>query len=70
LLFDYPTIETLADFLSARVLGLAPTSQQPTEDKRTALIEQVAALSDEEAERLLLEELADDATRVGLGGAR
>jgi acyl transferase domain-containing protein/NADPH:quinone reductase-like Zn-dependent oxidoreductase/NADP-dependent 3-hydroxy acid dehydrogenase YdfG len=50
LLFDYPTIGALADFL-------VPAGEQDTDVPRDAMFDDVAALSDEEAERLLEEEI-------------
>jgi NADPH:quinone reductase-like Zn-dependent oxidoreductase/NADP-dependent 3-hydroxy acid dehydrogenase YdfG len=63
LLFDYPTVEALTAFL-ARLLELedAPkTEQRPPKP----MVDDVAELSDEEAEALLLQELGDDAPRAG-----
>jgi acyl transferase domain-containing protein/D-arabinose 1-dehydrogenase-like Zn-dependent alcohol dehydrogenase/aryl carrier-like protein len=50
MLFDYPTIGQLADFL-------LPEEQRPVETARDKDFEDIAALSDEEADRLLAEEL-------------
>jgi acyl transferase domain-containing protein/NADPH:quinone reductase-like Zn-dependent oxidoreductase/SAM-dependent methyltransferase/acyl carrier protein len=58
LLFDYPTIDTLADYLLG-VLGLAskqPASPAKNED-HAALAAEIAQLSDAEAELRLLQEL-------------
>jgi NADPH:quinone reductase-like Zn-dependent oxidoreductase/NAD(P)-dependent dehydrogenase (short-subunit alcohol dehydrogenase family)/SAM-dependent methyltransferase len=58
LLFDYPTIDTLAGYLMD-ALGLAPRPAAPsTNDESTALAAEIEQLSDAEAELLLLEELA------------
>jgi len=63
LLFDYPTVETLSEYLLT-VLGVAaqPAAAAPAgatlPAARAALAAEIERLSDEEAERLLLEELA------------
>lgn len=58
LLFDHPTVETLAEFLRTEVLGGASTTEQieaATESAPTgsAVLAGIADLSDEEVERLL-----------------
>ena len=73
LLFDYPTLDTLADHLS-RLLGLDPQAARALvaqADRATPLGVSgagVAALSDEEAEALLLEELKEERFRSTHGG--
>jgi acyl carrier protein len=63
LLFDYPTIEALAEYL-AREIPESINSSQPQAKTATAstqagTVAELASLSDEEAEALLLEELAN-----------
>jgi len=65
LLFDYPTLETLADFLMTAVPGLAAAPAPPAEPlaappngARDAAIVALDELSDDEAEALLLAELS------------
>jgi Phosphopantetheine attachment site len=60
LLFDYPTVETLADYLSRCALGLEELPQPPAERQSTVsagldLLDQIENLDDEEIERLLKE---------------
>lgn len=62
LLFDYPTIEALAEYLAREILGniTPPETQTKTETTSTqATLVELASLSDEEAEALLLAELAN-----------
>jgi ubiquinone/menaquinone biosynthesis C-methylase UbiE/short-subunit dehydrogenase/acyl carrier protein len=59
-LFDYPTLDKLTGFIVAEVFGLTidhenRTSSTRTQDKRTML--DVASLSEDQAEAMLLEEL-------------
>ena len=60
LAFDYPTVAAVARYLEREVLGLAvvDTNRTPIADDHGDLAEAVDRLSDEEASRLLLEELA------------
>ena len=63
LLFDYPSLTALADYL-ARVweLDVDTTNASDAATKEpTKFVESVATLSDEQAEALLLEELASSA---------
>jgi acyl transferase domain-containing protein/NADPH:quinone reductase-like Zn-dependent oxidoreductase/acyl carrier protein len=58
LLFDYPTVETLTDYLSRRVLGLEELAEAPTERRSTGsagldVLDQIENLDDDEIERLL-----------------
>jgi acyl carrier protein len=65
-LFDYPTLEALTDHLLADVLQLPSPAEAAASDTPTAppsLDTQLDELSDEEAERLLIQEL--DAGRSG-----
>ncbi len=61
LVFDYPTVESLADYLLnealEQVAELSPGPAQP-DARRAAHIGELEALSEEEAEALLLAELA------------
>jgi len=61
LLFDYPTIAGLTEYIMATVIGEpvppAPTAPAPRPTADPASYEDVAALSDAEAEALLLQEL-------------
>jgi hypothetical protein len=58
LLFDYPSINGLTGYLAREVLGLDPEPQaDPAQEPFYADLQQIAALSDEEAEALLLSEL-------------
>jgi acyl transferase domain-containing protein/NADPH:quinone reductase-like Zn-dependent oxidoreductase/NAD(P)-dependent dehydrogenase (short-subunit alcohol dehydrogenase family)/acyl carrier protein len=58
LLFDYPSLDGLASYLLER-LGLLPTAAEETEDDAHDDTAELAALSDEEAEALLLAELGE-----------
>ncbi len=63
LLFDYPTIETLTDYLANQVFHLqsaeAPTAEAaPMPNKADEQASELNDLSDEEAEALLLQELS------------
>jgi acyl transferase domain-containing protein/NADPH:quinone reductase-like Zn-dependent oxidoreductase/SAM-dependent methyltransferase len=66
LLFDYPTIDVLADYLM-EALGLAPkpSAQSEGTDGRAALVADIERLSDTEAEMLLLRELAEMSVQRG-----
>ncbi len=61
LLFDYPVIDALADYLANDVLKLQTIAEKPAEDEVPNAKAQAAAemneLTDEEAEALLLQEL-------------
>jgi acyl carrier protein len=59
LLFDYPTLEALADYLTREVLLLttAHKSEPEPASKQAVAITELESLSDEEAEALLLAEL-------------
>lgn len=62
LLFDYPTIETLAEYLVREILGKInpPEPQAQTEiTSQTDAVVELENLSDEEAEALLLAELSN-----------
>ena len=61
LLFDYPSLDALASFLT-RVLQLMPDSTPTT---KRASIDPLASLTDEEAEALLLAELDGGAEAGG-----
>ena len=56
LLFDYPTLDALAAHL-LRVLGLEERAAAPAPATPATAIDDMADLSDEEAEALLLKEL-------------
>jgi len=61
LVFDYPTVEALTEFLAAQALGSEPAAAPAAavaERERAAGVEEIARLSQEEAEALLLEELS------------
>ena len=60
LVFDYPTISALVAYLDERVFGPAPISDReaPAAAAAAATAAGVEALSDEEAQALLLDELA------------
>jgi NADPH:quinone reductase-like Zn-dependent oxidoreductase len=60
LAFDHPTVAAIGRYLEREVLGLAmpDTDRAPRPDADGTLVESVAELSDEDADRLLLEELA------------
>jgi len=61
LIFDHPTIDDIAAYLSRDVLGIAPADapllEPPADDTGAARAAAVADLSEEEAELLLLERL-------------
>jgi hypothetical protein len=61
LLFDYPTVETIAAYLSREVLHLESAAESaPTaggSDNRTRLLDQLEQIDEEEAEALLAEKL-------------
>jgi NAD(P)-dependent dehydrogenase (short-subunit alcohol dehydrogenase family)/acyl carrier protein len=58
LLFDHPTIESLADYLSTHVPALVENAAQPSVDlTRAGAPADIAEMSEAEAERLLLAEL-------------
>jgi len=64
LLFDYPTIEALSNYLGREVLGLVPAAEAapvPPPQTRTApaaVVERIEELSDEEVDRLFEERMA------------
>jgi acyl carrier protein len=57
LLFDYPTIDALTDFLYGEVLGYAPPAKaataEPDVPAATNLVGSIEELSDEEVDRML-----------------
>ncbi len=58
LLFDYPTVETLTDYLNRHVLGLEELTEAPAERRSTGsagldVLDQIENLDDDEIERLL-----------------
>jgi acyl transferase domain-containing protein len=57
LLFDYPTIAGLAEYIMATVIGEPPVAAASSSPAPSLDFEDVAALSDAEAEALLLQEL-------------
>jgi hypothetical protein len=65
LVFDYPTISALVDFLGRDVLqperdelsALDALASERAQDERAQMIDELNALSPQEAEALLLEEL-------------
>jgi acyl transferase domain-containing protein/acyl carrier protein len=66
LLFDYPTVEALAEYLMGEVLGLTEARETPAEIPAAILTPDAAAtdidgLSEEEAEALLMKELGASA---------
>jgi acyl transferase domain-containing protein/NADPH:quinone reductase-like Zn-dependent oxidoreductase/short-subunit dehydrogenase len=62
LLFDYPTIDTLAGYLATQVLQIQTSTGPAATTGRSEHIEAVRNLSDEEAEAALLRELDGPAT--------
>ena len=66
LLFDYPTLEALTNYLGAEILNLAyATADAPPVDESQvsevdSLLDDLDALSDEEAEAMLLAELQEN----------
>lgn len=68
LLFDYPTMDALADYLSVHVLQLVPAPTAPAAGR--SALDEIAAMTDEEAERLLLEELGDPVAFCSTKGTR
>ena len=61
LVFDYPTVQSLTNYLLKAVLGVVETEAAETEDRdfEIGLQKEIAELSEEEAEALLLAELGD-----------
>ncbi|MCB0171116.1 MAG: type I polyketide synthase [Anaerolineae bacterium] len=61
LLFDYPTLKDLAEYLSQKLLAnqntIQTSAQGPESASRTQAISELESLSDDEAEALLLAEL-------------
>ena len=56
MLFDYPTIDTLTDFILDEVLALAePAASEPTAATAApaSLVDSIEDLSDDEVERML-----------------
>ncbi len=64
LLFDYPTIEALADFLAPACGIESDASDSAAERRRSQTTLDMAALSDADAEALLLEELEHGISRT------
>ncbi|MEM7417514.1 MAG: SDR family NAD(P)-dependent oxidoreductase [Gemmatimonadota bacterium] len=60
LLFDYPTLATLTDFLTTELTADAPTQPDPAPAEAEDALDAVDALSDEEVERLLAEKFGHD----------
>ena len=61
LLFDYPTLDALVDFLSKELWPVeTPPARSDVEEERAVAAEaaDLAALSEDEAEALLLQELS------------
>jgi len=68
LAFDYPTIEALAGYLVNKVLATESAAQPQAAsqtDQQTQILEELAQLPEDEAEALLLEELATMRNRQG-----
>jgi myxalamid-type polyketide synthase MxaB len=68
LLFDYPTLDAVVDYLAREVLGWEkPASERTADDgEDTVALADLEGLSDEDAEVLLLRELeSDDHPRTG-----
>ena len=61
LLFDYPTLDALTEFIGARILGFVDAAEAEADE------DELDPMSDEEAERLLAEEL-DELTNSKRGG--
>ena len=57
LVFDYPTIEALVDYLSSDVLHLQTEAPAQERGEPVKVADDLVALTDEEAEALLLQEL-------------
>jgi hypothetical protein len=60
LLFDYPTVESLAKYIFGTVFQLTPSAASDAtaaEEKQSGEFKKIALLSDAEAELLLLDEL-------------
>jgi acyl carrier protein len=61
LLFDYPTIDALAGYLTQTVLGVTPAAGGEAEsapDKSEQVIDRIEEMSDEEVDRLLADRVA------------
>jgi hypothetical protein len=63
LLFDFPTSSSLADYLVGSLFD-APDPVDVAEPGTLSVIDDVAALTEEEAEALLLAELSDSEPRA------
>jgi hypothetical protein len=56
LVFDYPTIDALTDYLGRDILATAETAAEPpAKPEITDFIEQIESLSDDEVDRLFAE---------------
>jgi hypothetical protein len=70
LFFEHVTLERLTGYLLSEVLQLAPDSQAPVAgqapavDEESRLVEELAQLSDEEAEARLLRRMAESERRL------
>jgi acyl carrier protein len=58
LLFDYPTLQALSGYLSRLLFPEAGAVEVATAEGRTQAVADLQAISDEQAEALLLDELA------------
>ena len=73
LIFDFPTVTSLTEYLGREVLALAaPSEPVPGHTEDAALLQEVAAMSDAQIEALIALELepeckANQALRAGLG---
>ena len=65
LAFDYPSVAAIARYLEREVLELEPAAARPaTPGEPAGLVDEVRGLSEDEASRLLLDELARGQTAV------
>ena len=60
LLFDYPSVKAITDYLSGELLPADDEIEVASARDGQAELAEIAGLSDEEAEAMLLEELNED----------
>ena len=63
ILFDYPTIEAVTDYLVEELFSIESMKGEENEEKQDAILTELEQLSDEEAESFLIEEMKGDKER-------